>query len=220
MHIWHHAVTGQGLAAVAQPLVGSLFNRIGEHATHAQWCCMNSIWAAGIPDCGLVAQWHATSAISADVVVRLADEGALQEMRRADNLVDVTGDVVLKGQVQQGLGFTFATPAIMLMPGLAVAKTGQEPTHIGCTCQQLARQHVMPLVESQHGCCSAAGSARSGRGLPGRRQGTGGQRQARQRPAVSAAQEQGQWQEAGLCRQQTVTVWLLGPGGPGGMFGC
>ena len=158
----------------------------------------------------------------ADIAVWLADEGALQEMRRADNLVDVTGDVVLKGQVQQGLGFTFTTPAIMLMPGLAVAKTGQEPTHVGCTCQQLARHlfdHVMPLVESQHGCCSAAGSARSGRGLPGRRQGKRGQQQARQRPAGSAAEEQEQRQEAGLCRQQAVTVWLLSTGGRG-HFGC
>jgi hypothetical protein len=30
-----------------------------------------------------------------------ADEGALQELRQADNLVDVLGDIVLKGQVRE-----------------------------------------------------------------------------------------------------------------------
>jgi hypothetical protein len=50
-------------------------------------------------DCSLVLQRHPESAVRADAIVLFADEGALQEMRRADSLVDVTGDVVLKGQV-------------------------------------------------------------------------------------------------------------------------
>ena len=52
-------------------------------------------------DRSLVEQRRPEPAVPADASVWLADEGALQEMRRADNLVDVTGDVVLKGQVRR-----------------------------------------------------------------------------------------------------------------------
>ena len=46
-HVWHRAVTGQGLAAVAQPLVGSLFKRIGERATLHLVVLSPLTWADG-----------------------------------------------------------------------------------------------------------------------------------------------------------------------------
>jgi hypothetical protein len=45
-------------------------------------------------------QWHVNTDPDRWSVLHPADEGALQELRHADNLVDVAGDVVLKGQVR------------------------------------------------------------------------------------------------------------------------
>jgi hypothetical protein len=85
-------------------------------------------------------------------VLHLADEGALQELRQADNLVDVAGDVVLKGQV--------------LLRWTATL-------HFAC------RHCTMTFGDVAAGrWCGlyAAGSARGGRGVQGRRQPEPGQR--------------------------------------------